>query len=109
MTVQASLQEDRHTGGGIDPRIARLKQRYHTAPYEICMWCHNIEGKSFDPEFSFNKKQCIARTVNYKACKIGSLCNERRCAHRAYCDAGSNGPCVKLLFHILIKVYQTLL
>lgn len=33
-----------------------------------CPWCHNIEGKSFEPEFSFDEKRCIAKTVNYKAC-----------------------------------------
>jgi pyruvate formate lyase activating enzyme len=35
-----------------------------------CPWCHNIEGKSFEPEFSIDEKRCIARTVNDKACTI---------------------------------------
>lgn len=35
-----------------------------------CPWCHNIEGKLFEQEFSFDKKRCIARTVNYKACSL---------------------------------------
>lgn len=37
MTEQALLKDSSHAAGGLDPRIARLKQRYHTAPYEICM------------------------------------------------------------------------
>lgn len=26
----------------------------------ICPWCHNLEGKSFDPEIAFDKNQCIS-------------------------------------------------
>lgn len=37
MATQTLLQDRSHRAGGLDPRIARLKQRYHTAPYEICI------------------------------------------------------------------------
>ncbi|MFC1654662.1 glycyl-radical enzyme activating protein, partial [Myxococcota bacterium] len=25
-----------------------------------CPWCHNLEGKSFDPEIAYDKNQCIS-------------------------------------------------
>ncbi len=37
MATQALFEDGRPTSTELDPRIARLKQRYHTAPYEICM------------------------------------------------------------------------
>lgn len=37
MTGQDPGNDARSTARGLDPRIARLRQRYHTAPYEVCM------------------------------------------------------------------------
>ena len=52
-----------------------------------CPWCHNIEGKSFDQEFSVDEKQCIARTVNHRACTIDCPLKENnpgRITHEVY-------------------------
>ena len=52
-----------------------------------CPWCHNIEGKSFDQEFSFDEKRCIARTVDHRACTIDCPLKENnpgRITHEVY-------------------------
>ncbi len=43
-----------------------------------CPWCHNVEGKSFEPEFSLDEKRCIARTVNKRACTIDCPMKDNR-------------------------------
>lgn len=35
-----------------------------------CPWCHNLEGKSFEQEYSFDRQQCIAYRINRRACTV---------------------------------------
>ena len=46
-----------------------------------CPWCHNIESKSFDREFSFDENRCIARMVNHKACTIDCPLKDNKPTH----------------------------
>lgn len=36
--------------------------------YLNCPWCHNIEGKSFEPEIAFNSSYCISCKSCLKVC-----------------------------------------